>query len=128
MRPYTFHTVTYDEVSQPMKGGVVHGRTLCRRICVNRCVVYFINHCRQCLVILTKSEGERLALKGKCSSDEKCLHVDGGRLFSSKRCEPKLDKKSGGDWFPPDKLVLQKMNKKLAVTAVSFSYVKSTSK
>ena len=44
-----------------------------------------------------KSGGERLALKGKCSSDEKCLHFDGGRLFSSKRCEPQLDKKSGGD-------------------------------
>ncbi|PDM41711.1 hypothetical protein CN643_15665 [Parageobacillus yumthangensis] len=41
----------------------------------------------------TKSEGERLTPKGKCSSDETCLHVDEGRLFSARRCEPELDNK-----------------------------------
>jgi hypothetical protein len=37
-----------------LKGGVVHERTLRRRICVNCCVVHLINHRWLCMPILLK--------------------------------------------------------------------------
>jgi|UPI0005D104A1 hypothetical protein len=41
-----------------------------------------------------KSGSERLAPGGKCSSDETYLYVDGGKLFSARCCELKLDIRS----------------------------------